>query len=62
MEKLSGKISDRIRDEGSDVPPESVFPPRRETFEEMPDVDSIRHGGGRGLGQGATRARNGGAS
>ena len=62
MKELGGKTSDRIRDKDGGIPPESVFPVRRETFEEMPDVDSIRHGGGRGLGQGATRARNGGAS
>lgn len=60
--KLSGPISDRIRAKGSDIPPDALIKVRVETFEEMPDITSVRHGGGRGLGQGAHRRRNGGAS
>jgi len=62
MMKLGGKISDRIRDKDSDIPREALTSKRIESIEEMPDIESIRHGGGRGLGAGAERRRNGGAS
>lgn len=60
MKDLDGKTSDRIR--SGEIPKDSINPVREVTAEEMPDVESVRHGGGRGLGQGAARARNGGAS
>ena len=60
--ELSGKTSDRIRRRDSDIPPEALIKGRTETFEEMPDITSVRYGGGRGLGAGAERRRNGGAS
>lgn len=60
VKDLDGKTSDRIR--SGEIPPEALAKGRVETFEEMPDIEYVKHGGGRGLGQGATRKRNGGAS
>lgn len=57
MFNLSGKISDRIRN--GNIPAESLTKVRVETAEEMPTPDQVRRASGRGLGSGATRARNG---
>lgn len=56
MMELSGKISDRIR--SGDIPADSISS-KRPPFYDPPKADSIRHGSGQGLGQGATRARAG---
>lgn len=57
---LSGKISDRIRSKGDDqLPPDVHVLKKLPRHEELPTSDAIRHGGGQGLGQGATRARGG---
>jgi hypothetical protein len=55
MEKLSGKISDRIRN--GEIDADLKFKGNSE--EVPPKPESIRHGSGQGLGQGATRARSG---
>lgn len=58
--ELSGNTSDRIR--SGEIKEDALQARRIETFEEMPDIEFVRHGGGRGLGAGAERRRNGGAS
>lgn len=60
-QKLSGKISDRIRSKGEDqLPPDVRLKyDRPERAEDLPKPASVRHGGGQGLGQGASRARGG---
>lgn len=60
MNELSGKTSDRIR--SGEIPKDALKKGRIEAFEEMPDIESIIYGGGRGLGRGAERGRNGGAN
>lgn len=58
---LSGKISDRIR--GGKLPADVALKYERpELASDLPQADSVRHGEGHGLGHGADRARNGGAS
>jgi len=54
--KLRGIISDRIR--SGDIPADAVSNKRIPTAD-PPSASSVRHGSGRGLGQGATRARAG---
>lgn len=65
MKELNGKISDRIRitdPENPDFIPSSAFTKGRDLGEEPPSAEAIRAAKGRGLGKGATRERNGGAS
>lgn len=55
--KLSGKISDRIRD-GKLPADVQVTGPRPEA-DDRPSAAAVRSASGQGLGQGATRARSG---
>lgn len=55
MHFLSGKISDRIR--SGELPKDVQINPSRQQPE--PKAESVRHGQGQGLGEGATRARSG---
>lgn len=63
--ELSGKISDRIRITDPKDPnyiPSSAFTKGRDLGEEPPSESAIRSARGHGLGRGAMRERNGGAS
>lgn len=57
MHFLSGRISDRIRN--NELPADVQVTGRRTPADDRPNPDSIRHGAGYGLGGGATRARAG---
>lgn len=60
-QKLHGVISDRIR--SGKLPPDVALKYERpELASDQPQPNSVRHGEGHGLGHGADRARNGGAS
>ena len=59
VRKLSGKISDRIR--GGELP-KDVEVIKTDRSEPPPSSQSVRDAGGRSLGTGAERRRNGGAS
>lgn len=59
MRKLSGKISDRIRDGKL---PKDVVVIKTERYEPPPSDEAVRAAKGRSLGTGAERRRNGGAS
>lgn len=53
--RLSGKTSDRIR--SGEITEASTR--KVDRAEDKPNTDSVRHGSGHGLGQGASRARGG---
>jgi hypothetical protein len=55
MVELSGAISDRIRRGEIDADPLAA----RTIVDDSPSPDILRHGGGQGLGEGATRKRSG---
>jgi hypothetical protein len=55
MVELSGAISDRIRRGEIDADP--LAP--RTIVDDSPSPDSLKYGGGHGLGEGATRKRSG---
>lgn len=56
MEKLGGKISDKLRAKFD--PSDPVWTAKRQG-EAPPSADSIRHAEGHGVGNGATRRRSG---
>lgn len=56
-EFLSGKISDRIR--GGKLPKNVQVTGPRVAADDRPSAKAVRTASGRGLGKGATRARNG---
>lgn len=66
MKELNGKISDRIRitdpKDPSFIPSSALTKGRTIRDEEPPSAEAIRSAKGQGLGQGAERRRNGGAS
>lgn len=55
---LSGKITDRIK--SGDIPAEATK--KVDRADDKPSVKAIKSAEGHGLGKGATRGRNGGAS
>lgn len=55
MVELSGAISDRLR--RGEIDADLLAP--RTIVDDSPSPDSLRHGGGHGLGEGATRKRSG---
>lgn len=59
MKELSGKTSDRIR--SGEIPADSLSK-GRDLGQEPPSSSAVRNAEGHGLGNGATSARNGGAS
>lgn len=59
MKELDGKTSNRIR--SGEIPADSLSK-GRDLSEQPPSDDAVRSAQGHGLGQGATTARNGGAS
>lgn len=65
LQELSGKISDRVRITDPNNPkyiPSSAFTKGRDLGEAPPSGRAVRDAEGHGLGRGATRERNGGAS
>lgn len=56
---LGGKISDRIR--SGDIPKDALKKGRVTGADETPSIWAIKRAKGRGLGKGATQARNGGS-
>ncbi len=63
VEKLGGRISDRVRGENGQkkVDADIKFKGNTEQDEDPPSAKAIRNGRGCGLGNGATRARSGGS-
>lgn len=65
MKELNGKISDRVRitdPRDPDFIPSSAFSKGRDLSDDPPSAEAVKAAKGRGLGRGATRERNGGAS